>query len=195
MSVILGRERDIRMIKKLDKEDFDIIYAILEDSFPEDERRSREGQLALLDDPRYCVYGYGDGVKGIMAIWDIGEFAFLEHFAVKRECRNLGLGSQMLSDISAHLGRRICLEVEPPIDTLTKRRVGFYQRNGMSLNHYGYIQPSLGTGRNPVPLMIMTSGGEVDKEKFDSLCGFIYTHAYKLSENEQEKLKNAMCQN
>ena len=55
--------------------------------------------------------------------------------------------------------------MEPPETELTRRRIGFYERNGFVLNDYDYVQPSLGEGKDPVPLRIMTWPRGMDREE------------------------------
>ena len=72
------------------------------------------------------------------------------------EKRNGGLGDRMVKAFLERFGKPFFIEVEPPEDELTRRRIGFYERNGFVLNDYDYVQPSLGEGKEPVPLRIMT---------------------------------------
>ncbi|MBO7288483.1 MAG: hypothetical protein J6V03_00640, partial [Clostridia bacterium] len=82
----------------------------------------------------------------------------------------------------------ICLEVEPPQSEITKRRVGFYKRNGFYLNEYPYIQPPISNGKNPVPLMIMTSGHKVNRKEFNLIKEYIYRNVYNV-----KGLRDALC--
>lgn len=165
------------MIVKLENQEFDKVFSILERSFPLEEYRPIDAQKALLGDPAYTVWlNKAEGeILGIAAVWQLGNWLFLEHLAVAPEHRNRGIGAELLR----FLGKdRCCLEVEPPETELTCRRVDFYQRNGFFLNPYPYVQPSLGAGRNPVPLQIMTSGGTIEAEEFETLRGLLYARVY-----------------
>ena len=73
----------------------------------------------------------------------------------------------------------MCLEVEPPEDDLTKRRVAFYERNGFVLNHYPYIQPSVSKGRPSVPLLIMTYGRAIEEVEYLGMKKVVYERVYK----------------
>ncbi len=54
----------------------------------------------------------------------------------------------------------VLLEVEPPVDEITRRRVAFYQSHGLLLrDEVPYIQPPYSPGLPPVPMCIMTSPG------------------------------------
>ena len=155
------------MLQKLTHADFDDFFALLEESFPLDEYRPYEEQRALLDDPRYCAYVLFEGgeIKALMTVWQIADFAFLEHFAVAPACRNQGLGAKILGEIKQLLASRLVLEAELPETELAKRRIGFYQRNGFALNEYPYLQPSYGKGREAVPLFLMTTGGGLSAQE------------------------------
>ena len=181
----------MRTIKKLNPSDFDTVYSILEESFPPDERRTYEGQRALLCNPKYCIYTFceGEEVLAFMAIWDLLDLAFVEHFAVRPALRGNNIGSQMLKEIKELLNRDICLEVELPNCEIAKRRISFYMRAGMFLNEYEYIQPAMAKGRAPVPLMIMTSDSFIDRVQFERIRNDLYTEVYDLSLDENKDLK------
>lgn len=149
----------------------------MEQSFPKEEYRPYAAQRALLDRPEYAIYGMKEGssIVGFAAVWELEDWLFLEHLAVDPECRNKGIGGQLLGFFT---GKRCCLEVEPPENALTRRRVGFYQRNGFFLNDYPYVQPSLGFGRSPVPLCIMTSGWTILPKEFTELKELLYSRVY-----------------
>lgn len=172
------------MLKKLNRSDYDIVYALLAESFPREERRSREGQERLLDNPKYQIYvpgGDADGtVSAFAAVWDFEDFRYLEHFAVDPALRGGGIGSDMLKDLTDHGKRRICLEVEPPDTKMAKCRIAFYKRNGFFLNPYSYMQPSLGEGRPAIPLYIMTSGSVAEETEFFEMRDLLYRHVYRV---------------
>ena len=127
------------MLTKLNGKDFDKVFTILEESFPKDEYRTYEKQKALLDDARYTIYIIPDRdeVKAFIAVWQFDDFAFVEHFAVNQAYRNQGLGSIILQEVMKKLPCMICLEVELPETDFAKRRIGFYERNGIHVNERG----------------------------------------------------------
>ena len=171
------------MIEKLLKYDFDKIFELMEASFSFDEYRTYDEQKALLDNPFYQVFVLKDSdynfVKAFIAVWEFEEFAFIEHFAVNPQYRNGGIGAKILIKLVDLLEKTICLEVEPPEDELTSRRIGFYQRNGFFLNHYPYMQPSISKGKNAISLLIMTSGKPASEEEFESYKKILYKKVYK----------------
>ena len=98
---------------------------------------------------------------GFLAVWEFESFTYIEHFAVDPVLRNSGTGSAMLQELVRKYQKQICLEVELPEDELTRRRIGFYERNGFVFNEYPYIQPPISKGKSPVPLRIMTYGSAI----------------------------------
>ncbi len=172
------------MLQKLDETKFDTVYALLKESFPPDERRTYEGQKALLKDERYTVFTYEEEgeILAAIATWDLQNFIFIEHFAVFPKYRNRGLGAKLLRALSKRCQKRICLEVEPEETALTKRRIDFYVRNGFSLQPYPYLQPPLSKGKHPVHLKLMTAGGETDAKTFANIKKELYEKVYHYKE-------------
>ena len=76
----------------LTKEDFEKVYPILDQSFPETEVRSKEDQLALIENEKYHMYAIEDEdgtVGGVIAAWELADdFLYIEHFATLPEKRN-----------------------------------------------------------------------------------------------------------
>lgn len=173
------------MMYKMHANEFEQVYRIMEASFPPDEHRPYEEQQELLDNSNYQIYVAKETdnsleIQGFMAVWRFDGLGFIEHFAVDNKYRNSGLGSRMLQEINEHLTGRICLEVELPDNEISKRRIAFYQRNGLYYNDYPYIQPAISKGRNPIPLRIMTSGGEVTEAEYERIRDILYREVYKV---------------
>ena len=169
------------MIEKIDITEFDEMFSIMEKSFPIDEYRPYDEQKALFENEYYCVYTEKEEkIKGFIAVWEFPEFLYIEHFAVNPDCRNQGTGAHILHEITKLYDKTACLEVEPPKDDLTKRRIGFYERNGFFLNEYPYVQPPISKGKNPVPLMIMSSGKMLSEAEFKDVKNTLYKEVYKL---------------
>ena len=170
----------ISMIENLSIKDFDKIYEIMEKSFPLTEFRPKDEQAALFNNKYYRVIGTKENGTpiAIAAIWCFDDFIFIEHLATLPENRNHGLGAQLLNEIINSTSKIVCLEVEPPVDAITRRRVAFYERNGMFFNEYPYIQPSISMGREPIPLFIMTSKSKIDRGEFLKIKNTLYKHVY-----------------
>ena len=171
------------MLKILEISDFDQMYHLMESSFPRDEHRPYTAQKSLFDEPAYRVYAHYDKTHvllAFLAVWDFDSFVFIEHFGVKEECRNSGLGSRLLQELASLLNKPLCLEAELPDHELARRRICFYQRNGFFQNSYPYHQPALAADQSPVPLCIMSFPAPITQQRFISLRNTLYQKVYKV---------------
>lgn len=167
-------------ISEMCKEEFLAVWEIMKESFPLDERRPFEEQKALLSKPCYRIFVLceEDSVQGFIALWELCDLVFIEHFAVAKEHRCKGFGAKLLDFVTKRYSCDICLEVEVPDSEITKRRVEFYKRNGFHLNTYPYTQPPLSKGQNPVSLMVMTYGKAVTNPGFEAIKDKLYREVY-----------------
>lgn len=183
------------MLQRINETDFPEIYRIMQASFSDDEYRPYDEQLALFEKPEYRIY-YMSAIEmervsnhstgnstmhaaGFLAVWEFESFTYIEHFAVDPVLRNSGTGSAMLQELVRKYQKQICLEVELPEDELTRRRIGFYERNGFVFNEYPYIQPPISKGKSPVPLRIMTYGSAITQDTFEEMKRVLYQRVYK----------------
>ena len=175
-------------LMKLNPHDFDKMFYIMQISFPDDEHRSYKEQKELLLIPEYQIYvmksSSTNEIISFIAIWNFDQIAYIEHFAVRPEFRNLKIGSKMLAQLIKFLGKRICLEVEPPENNIAIHRIKFYERHNFYLNKYPYIQPAISKGKKEIPLMIMTYNESLDKRDFDIIKNLLYSKVYKTQINK-----------
>lgn len=168
-------------IEAIGLERFDEAFSIMEQSFPPDEMRPYGEQKALLSNERYKIfaaYDESEQMTSFAATWQLDDVLFIEHLATSPTSRGQGIGAKLLSYLTICEKRTVCLEAEPPESNITRRRIGFYNRNGFYLNEYPYIQPPISKGRNPVPLMIMTYGKRIDGDKFIKIRDLLYKEVY-----------------
>lgn len=183
---IKGNQKDLQRLQRVGEKEFDLVYSIMEEAFPYDERRSYEEQKKLLLDSRYQIYGLFDSanaaLKAFITFYRLDGFVFAEHFATSKAYRNQGLGERILQELTKMLEERICLEVELPETEFAKRRIAFYQRNGFSLNPYPYMQPPISAGREELPLLLMTTGGALTEAEFLRIQKVLYREIYHVDD-------------
>ncbi len=170
-------------MERMKEKEFDRIYALMEQSFPETERRNYTGQLALLREPCYRIWVQhtpSGEAAGFAAVWELDDFVFLEHLAVDPQLRNGGLGAHMLAQLRETYDAPICLEAELPQTPQAVRRIGFYRRNGFCPNDYPYIQPPMGPGKASIPLCILTARETVDAQTFAHIRDVLYEKVYRV---------------
>ena len=87
-------------ISLLEKNDFEKLFAIMQEAFPPEEYRPKEKQLSILDDPDYSVtvMKEQENIYAFIAVWKLCGFAFAEHLAVTKALRGKGVGSLFLSE-------------------------------------------------------------------------------------------------
>ena len=171
------------MIERLTEADFDQMFSLMERSFPEDERRDYNGQRELLAEPAYNLYAKRSpedaALQAFLALWELGDMAYIEHFAVDPDCRNGGLGGKILQKVIEDTDMRICLEVELPETEMAARRIGFYERNGFVMNPFEYMQPAMGEDRHAIPLRIMSYPKRLLADEFETMRDVLYCHVYR----------------
>ena len=179
---MLGRRRWTEMFERISEKTFADIFPLLEEAFPVTELRTRENQRRLRGEPGYRLYG----VKGkdepytaALACWEIEDFLYIEHFAVKEGYRGSGYGGYILDTFLEGQNKPVVLEVEVPEDGLTRRRVAFYERHGFVFHTYPYLQPPMRQGQNPLPLRLMTKPKAIDEETYKRYKKWIHRVVYR----------------
>lgn len=171
-------------IELLNTADFDRVYHLMQLSFPPEEFRPYRQQKALLNRSEYQIHVFKDDssqqIQGFIAVWDFDSLVFIEHIAVDPAYRNGGIGAKLVNYITNLFGTMVCLEVEPPDDELSYRRIEFYKRNHFFFNPYPYVQPSISEGKKPIPLFIMTSQRLITETEFEQIKTLLYTQVYQV---------------
>lgn len=161
--------------------EMNVVKQIYESSFPADERRDYDALLQLIEsEPAFVVEAIccDDNVVGLITSWSFDEWRYIEHFAIDVTMRGKGVGETTLVRFLSSDLRPVVLEVEPPIDDVTRRRVGFYERLGFVLHAaYRYIQPPYDCDKNAVELCLMTYGA-ADTCNLDEVTQLLHSRVY-----------------
>lgn len=149
-------------------------WSIYNESFPLNERRTSEQQIVVFEKPGYRVdlYLSDDDVIGFIASWEAMEFVFIEHFAIAPEIRSKGLGSSILSPFILIKTKPVILEIDPPVDELTLRRLRFYSALGFLRNDYSHFQPSYRSGELPLLLTLLSWPDLISEENYHQFSQF-----------------------
>ena len=158
---------------------WDSLVRVYHTSFPIDEQRPIESIVHLIEhEERYVAYAVvndnendNDAAKlqaksqepiamsqrplGLLTAWSFEEFIDIEHFAIAPTLRSQGYGTEALRTFIKEQRKPIILEAEPPTDDITRRRIRFYERSGLILYDFPYIQPAYTPKSNPVELRLM----------------------------------------
>ena len=135
-------------------------------SFPLHEQREETSQREILGNPRYhfdVVCDDNDFIGEIL-YWDVGETFYIEHFCVMPSKRNKGYGQKIL----AALHKPLILEIDPPVDAISLRRKGFYERCGFVENSYAHKHPPYHKGCDGHNLIVMSFPKPLTSEEYDA---------------------------
>lgn len=167
---------------KTTHEHYPFMEKLMQTAFPIQERRDAERQREFTDThPLFhpALITDGDTPIGLLTYWEFPTFVYIEHFAIDNHLRNGGYGSKALEAFKRQVSLPIVLEAEEPTDEITRRRIGFYQRQGFVLQEIPYLQPPYRPGDEWFPLRLMTYGTvEMDKE-FPTIRDMIYREVYQ----------------
>lgn len=159
----------------------EIVMHIYQASFPIDERREIEVLMDMIDREDAftleAIYD-NDTVVGMLSWWKLGEWRYVEHFAIDKRHRGRGIGREVLREFLARDMSPVVLEVEPPIDEFCCRRISFYRSMGFRLHDtYSYTQPPYCSGRNSVELCLMSYNAPVPC-LLDEVAGLLHRNVY-----------------
>jgi ribosomal protein S18 acetylase RimI-like enzyme len=160
------------------------LATLYEASFPPSERRNPEKQIAMVGaTPDFVCCALIDDGKfvGFFNSWRFDDFIYGEHFAVLPSLRGRGYGTAALA-LMLQTRLPLVLEVEPPDTALAKRRIAFYERNGLHLSERKYMQPPYETGFEAIPLRLMTSDSDWLSQHFDAVVHEIHRRAYGVTD-------------
>nr|WP_225986612.1 GNAT family N-acetyltransferase [Rufibacter sp. LB8] len=158
-------------------------WQLYEEAFPAEERRSLNQQEALLatDDYQFLAVHTEIGLAGLVGIWHLEEFTFLEHVAVSPSQRGAGIGQNLLALLKIQFPGKWVLEVEPPLNVLSQRRIAFYQRAGFVLNDFPYQQPPYSPEKSWVPLQLMSFPGALTSNECQQVVTALYHEVYQVA--------------
>lgn len=158
------------------------LLSLMREAFPAEERRMDEEYRRLFKHQNVQILcaREEERLNGFLLFWVLEHFVFVENFAVLPAARGLGLGSAMLQQLKSHYDLPLILEVEPPEDELTRRRVAFYQRNGYHLNGYEYYLPCLHESiPRSIQLKIMSAPEPLSDECCKKVIEALYSTVYQ----------------
>lgn len=143
-------------------------------SFPHHEQRERHSQNEIIKDHEYhfnLIYDE-EVFVGLILYWEQEQFIYIEHFCILPEMRNKQYGDKTLA-LLAEQGKTTILEIDPPKDSISNRRKGFYERCGFVENFFTHIHPPYHSENKGHHLVIMTSPNQISKELFDTFSHYL----------------------
>ena len=168
-------------VKRDDHDTLSFIKPLYETSFPKTERRDWSKLVKMLDNGQMQM----DVIKdeevyvGFIVWWRIGEWHYLEHFAVNPILRGQQYGRRIMEMFLNKYGGRLVLEVEYANDVDSQRRIEFYKRLGLEIIGLEYYQPPYTKNGKPIAMHLMTGEKETDLFNFKEVVDLIRRKVYE----------------
>lgn len=151
-----------------DHENYQDAMNMYKQSFPEHEQREERFQREVLSRTEYHFDLIFDGglLAGILLYWETNNFLYVEHFCIDPELRGRKYGERALG-LLGEKGKTVILEVDPPVDEVSKRRQGFYERCGYAANAFFHVHPPYHKGYEGHALTVMSCPGILTAEEYE----------------------------
>ncbi len=148
---------------------------LLATSFPSCERRDDDLQKTVMAHPDYrlCIISDSGEPVGVAGYFDAPDFVYFENFCISPDKRNCGYGGAALKLLTSNIRKPFILEIEPPYDELTRRRLAFYLRNGMVVNPYPHIQPHYRKDDPDLPLVVLSFHRQISPEQYSAFRAYL----------------------
>lgn len=161
---------------------FESVWNTYDLSFPEFEKRIKSDQIAVLKDKRYNLFALieDDLYLGFIMTWEFGNFCFIEHFAIDSANRGKSYGGSVIKEIQKQFNdKTIILEIDPPIDEISVRRLNFYKSLGFILSDIYHLNLPYRIGGEGHQLNIMTYPLPISESEYNAFNNFLNTEVIK----------------
>ena len=162
---------------------FEAAMTLYESSFPIHEQRTRRDQLrAMEQEDFFCTAAVeGDALVGLLWYWRFDGGIYVEHFAVAPLLRGAGHGSRILAELCAHEPDTL-LEIDPPVDELSRRRLDFYTRLGFRMQPFAHVHPPYRKGFQGHELKVLTFARDWMEAEYQRFAAFLKEDVMSCSE-------------
>ena len=173
---------NLELLKRSPNKDFArCLYNV---SFPDNQRREFNliENLTKKDNFDFFIIlnpSVNNNPIGIISLWYLSEYIFIEHFAIVTNNRSKGYGSKVLQELIDNVKIPIILEVEPIGDIISKKRIRFYENLNFKLLDYPYFQPSYVSGKESIEMNLMLHDSKLlDKKPLKEIITEIHSVVY-----------------
>lgn len=148
--------------------------ALYQKSFPFHEQRNLDSQREILNNKEYhfnLIYDQNNLI-GIILYWETQNFIYVEHFCINPEMRNQKYGHRVLELINQK-GKTVILEIDPPVNEISKRRKNFYERAQYKSNGFKHIHPPYHEGYEGHNLIVMSYPNKLSEDEYDNFNQYL----------------------
>lgn len=162
---------------------FNDAIKIYEESFPKFEQRTLKDQIEVLNNKQYhcCVALESNSLIGILFYWKYENYNYIEHFAILSNLRGQKYGSEILKEFCKN-NKNTLLEIDPPIDDISIKRLNFYSNLGFKLQKFEHIHPPYRKNYKGHKLKIMNFNKDLSIDEYNKFNNFLRTTVMKYTE-------------
>ena len=161
---------------------WDQVWRLYNESFPEYERRRISSHSRASEDATFHTYIAVDNgnLLGLLFYWNYDKKIYIEHLAVNPTMRGKSIGSNIMKEfIAENKGATIILEIDPPVDDISKRRLSFYEKLGFRDTKQTYRHPSYSKNGQPHLLRILSYPKSISEHEFEEFQKFMFEKVMK----------------
>lgn len=147
---------------------------LYKNSFPLHEQRHSISQKEILNHKDYhfnLIYDKTHFI-GIILYWETQNFIYIEHFCIHPEIRHQKYGSQVLELINQK-GKTVILEIDPPMNEISKRRKTFYEKVQYQANEFKHIHPPYHKEYTGHTLVVMSYPHPLSENEYDTFYQYL----------------------
>lgn len=163
---------------------FSPLYSLYSSAFPANERRSWTGlDRELNSESRFSANALmqNDEFVGFFNYWTFDRFVYIEHFAIIPHFQSQKTGTKAMEMFKNQTTLPLVIEVEMPNDSLTIRRIRFYEDLGFKvLSHY-YAQPPYEGSGFLMPMLMLSTDLHFANKHFELIKNRLYKDVYHFS--------------
>ncbi|MDD3409363.1 MAG: GNAT family N-acetyltransferase [Eubacteriales bacterium] len=147
---------------------YDEAMKLYRESFPRHEQREplSQGEIMGREDYQFNVIREDGDWAGLLLCWETETFLYVEHFCVRPELRGRGCGARALALLKER-GKTVILEIDPPVDEVSIRRKGFYERAGFCENAFAHVHPPYHSDCAGHELVVLSCPGALTKDEYE----------------------------
>lgn len=119
---------------------------------------------------------------GILLYWDLDNCKYIEHLAISPSLRGKNYGSRVLKEFCENNGT-IILEIDPPVDDISIKRLNFYSNLGFKLQEFEHIHPPYRRDYKGHKLKVMSFNRNLSEDEYNTFNVFLKERIMKYSEN------------
>ncbi len=98
----------------------------------------------------------------------------MEHFCIFPKLRGQKYGQRALEKLNEK-GKPVILEIDPPVDEISIRRKGFYERCGFTANPYEHVHPAYHKGYEGHKLIVMSCPEKLTEKQYGAFANHLRT--------------------